>query len=110
VRKLTPTILNDIVAMVWCNDIEKLEEGFVWNEEDFVKLFFLLKLKNFYRRLEKKDTKELLEELQKKYQDSCKMISFLIFVFFVSLNLFQQRNSLWLRRRRKWISSCCTMQ
>jgi hypothetical protein len=65
VRKLTPTILNDIVAMVWCNDIEKLEEGFVWDEEDFVKLFFLLKLKNFYRRLQKKTRKNCWKSCKK---------------------------------------------
>jgi hypothetical protein len=42
VRKLNPTMLGKIVSGVWCEKIDKTDDGFVWNQEEFNILFFVL--------------------------------------------------------------------
>lgn len=68
VSKLTPSDLTDIVRAFWVDQLEA--NGFVWNQEHFATLFFSVKLKNYYRRFQTPEAKELLELLEKKYESS----------------------------------------
>jgi hypothetical protein len=68
VSKLTPSDIEGIVRDLWIPELEA--NGFKWNNEDFTTLFFAVKLKNYYRRFQTDEAKELLELLEKKHESS----------------------------------------
>lgn len=89
--KLSKEAIDDQVQAFWIDELSA--NGFVWDQEEFVRVFQTVKIKNYFRRLQKPEAKNLLERLEKKFDEQqVSLLQILTTIFLIFFFLLIKEN------------------